>query len=193
MFELWRDSNYGVFIVIANILTSNVIGVLHFLFSDESFHFLLELSEEYQIEELKHQCIQYLHKTDKSGIKSTKYLGTAYRFDLTETVDTCIKEIASVPICIIEKDAGYQGLEEDLKNKILTTRLRNLESETNTQKTIMNSFRKYLYETANEGCCQFLREQGLEETVFSQCPLEEQHKFCPISLSLCCSSNGNCI
>ncbi|XP_066928846.1 BTB and MATH domain-containing protein 38-like [Clytia hemisphaerica] len=144
--------------------------------TDENFQFLLELADEYQIEELKHQCVQYLNKADKMGIKSTKYLATVYRFNLTKTVEACIKEIASVPIGVMEKDTGYQELWDDLKNKILTTRLRNLESETNNQKTIMNSFSKYLYETANEGFCRILREQGLEETVFSRCPLEENHK-----------------
>ena len=73
--------------------------MLHF-FSDENFHNLLELAEEYQMEQLRHQCVQFLKEVNKNGIKAMKYISTAEWFEITDILEACISELARIPISI---------------------------------------------------------------------------------------------
>lgn len=143
--------------------------------TESNFQYLFELSEEYQIEQLRHQCVEYIKQVDKAGLKSLIYLVTADRFGIKDVVETCIKELASVSTINTEMDDINKAISDQLKNKILSARIRQLEDETKKLTHMMESLTKYLYGRANEAYINFLREQGLEETVLSRCTLYDEH------------------
>lgn len=136
---------------------------------------MLELSEEYQMEQLQSQCIQYLNKADKTGLKSLRYLEHADQYDLAETVSTCILELASVPFAELEKDDSYQRLPDKLKNLVLTLKTQQHEKRRSKTDRLIEKLFESFYQSASEGYTKFLREQGLESTILNRCPFDEKH------------------
>lgn len=127
------------------------------------------------MEQLQSQCIQYLNKADKTGLKSLRYLEHAEQYGLMETVNTCVREIASVPFVELEKDDGYKSLPDKLKNLVLTQKTKQHEKRRTKTDRILEKLFESFYQSAGEGYKKFLREQGLESTILNRCPFDEKH------------------
>lgn len=161
-------------------LLTEIEELLHVLYeradiTDDNFDFLLEFSEEYQITQLRNECIKFLQTVDRSGKNATKYLSISARFSIPFIKEECINELACIPHSELEKDENYSELNEQLKNAILTARVKRLEVKAGKHNSIMNSLTKYLYSKASEHYIEFLRQQGFEETVLNRCPNRDDH------------------
>jgi len=86
-----------------------------------------------------------------------------------------MKELASIPRTELEAATEYKYLSDKFKNNILTLRVKMLEEEAIETTKIFSSVSHYLYKQAKEGYICFLREQGLEESVFSRCINQANH------------------
>ena len=127
------------------------------------------------MEQLQSQCIQYLNRADKTGLKSLRYLAHADQYRLEETVSACVCEIASVPFAELEIDHGYKNLSDKLKNLVLTLKTQQHEKRRAQTDQLVGTLTECFYQSAAEGYTKFLRDQGLESTVLNKCPFKESH------------------
>lgn len=127
------------------------------------------------MEQLQSQCVQYLSTVEKRGLKALRYLSNAEQYNLTDTVNVCVGEIASVPLVELEGNNEYNDLCDKLKNLVLSFKTRELEERKTKTNQICETLVEFFYQSAGEGYIKFLRDQGLESTVLNTCPFKEKH------------------
>ena len=143
---------------------------------DDNFDYLLELSDEFQMDQLRSQCIKYIINADKTGINAIKYLSVARRFNIENVEENCLQEVVNMPNETLTTSEEYQQLDDNTKLAIITEKSKYQEDMISQYKQTLTPFIEYIYNRANDGYVYFLREQGLTESIFTRCDQQDDHQ-----------------
>ncbi|KAK3699164.1 hypothetical protein QZH41_011864 [Actinostola sp. cb2023] len=92
----------------------------------ENFEFLLKLADEYQMEDVKKLCTEFI----SSILRKTNCLHlfqVVDRFGLNDMKLKCVEEAKSLPMFTIENDTHYADISPEVKVQICTERIKALE------------------------------------------------------------------
>lgn len=127
------------------------------------------------MEQLRHECIQFIKNANKSGIQAIKYYALAERFDIENIKSECAREIACVPHATLKGTEEYIQADDTVKNMILEARVQWLETLIDSFKPVVNSLLRQMYQCAHTEFERYLRGNGLEESILNRCTDYEKH------------------
>ncbi|XP_020899579.1 kelch-like protein 30 [Exaiptasia diaphana] len=112
--------------------------------SDENYHFLLELAEEYQMEKVRAFCSEYLSYNIQES-NSIHYYKIADRFNLKDVMILCIEEARYRTSLIMEDDQEFEELRPEVKLEICIERIKELERTLNEYAKTCSSLVEKVY------------------------------------------------
>lgn len=143
--------------------------------TDDNFCFLLSLADEFQIDQLRDECIKHIRLANKTGITALKYMNVIKRFDIKDLDDECLTELQKIPNEEIIQNYHFEVLHDSTKLEIITERAKYLERVISQHKKSIQPFVEYIYNRAYDGYVKYLHDQGLQESMFTICEKSEKH------------------
>ncbi|KAK3699165.1 hypothetical protein QZH41_011865 [Actinostola sp. cb2023] len=93
----------------------------------ENFEFLLKLADEYQMEDVKKLCTEFM-SSNVCKANCLHLCQLADRFGLNDIMKLkCVEEAKSLPMSTIENDTHYADISPEVKVQICTERIKTLE------------------------------------------------------------------
>jgi len=166
-----EDKNYNEILEMINIIYDRTHPI-----TDYNFEYLLALADEYQIDELRDMCIQFIKNTRKSDSNILNYIAVIQRYKLNSIASCCDNFIEKTTQNTLTENFYYENLETTIKLYIVEKRLKHVEDQIIKYKKSSESLVNYLYRTSNEAYMKYLLERDLDENIFAKCENDDQHK-----------------
>ncbi|XP_031566424.1 BTB and MATH domain-containing protein 38-like [Actinia tenebrosa] len=112
--------------------------------TNENYHYLLELAEEYQIDRVKTFCSEYLSYNIQES-NALCFYKVAERFGLKEVMSQCVQEARYISSLSIEDSEDYHDLRPEIKLEISTERIKELERTLHEYAKTCSSLVEYIY------------------------------------------------
>ena len=150
--------------------------------SDSNFGFLLELADEYQMDQLRDVCIDYVVNRVTSSIANEernmcilKYMSVIKRLNLKGISENCEQIFKQTSSEKLLSCCDFNELDANLKLDLVLVRLKYLENAIQKYEKTTAILVSRLYNSMHKAYTEFLIKNGLEESILNVCENADKH------------------